>query len=317
MRCDLVLSPCINCFDADAIIVQAIFHRVQEVSQSEPDSAFRVRQSFLRRAHRAAYYAMLVFLERRIYANPAVSLTAVSQRTARFLRKYFGRDKIHILRNAVDLDAFSPKARLERRKEVRWKLGFRPDDFVFLLIGNDWPVKGVPTLLESLAQCKDLSVHALVVGGEDTQPYVQLARRLDISDRLHFAAPQSDVITFYAAADCYASPTREDACALPPTEAMACGLPVITTIENGGSEIIRNELDGFVLADPLDAAALAGIVRRLCTDSPFCKQVGERAAQTAQQYTWDRNADEGIEFLESALAKKEGTKSERESLAPS
>jgi glycosyltransferase involved in cell wall biosynthesis len=305
LRCELVLSPCINCLDADAIIVQAIFHRVQEVARSEPENPFRVRQGFLRRLHRHVYYALLVFLERRIYANPRVALTAVSQRTANFLDKFFGRTDIPLLRNAVDLDAFTPEIWRSRRQQERSTLGFTEKDFVFLLIGNDWPVKGVPTLLEALARCKDLPVHALVVGGEDRQPYIRLAQDRGIRDRLHFATPEYDVMKFYAAADCYASPTREDACALPPTEAMACGLPVITSVENGGSEIIENGVNGFVLADPLDATKLAEIMQRLFQDAPFRREIGARAAETAQKCSWDRNAEEGFAFLEHALAKKQ------------
>src|SRR5438045_4003324 len=141
IRCELVLSPCINCLDADAIIVQAIFHRVQEVARREPEKPFRVQQGFLRRLHRRVYYALLVFLERRIYANPRVALTAVSQRTANFLNKFFGRTNIPLLRNAVDLDAFTPEIWRTRRQQERSALGFTEKDVVFLLIGNDWPVK--------------------------------------------------------------------------------------------------------------------------------------------------------------------------------
>ena len=304
IHCDLVLSPCINCFDADAIIVQAIFHRVQEVARSEAETAFQVRQGFLTRLHRRAYYALLVFLERRIYTSPCVSLTAVSQRTGNFLRKYFGRANTPLLRNAVDLKAFTPEILMKRRDESRAALGFAERDVVFLLIGNDWPVKGVPTLLEALAQCKEFPAHALIVGGEDRQPYLQWAQKRGITERLHFAAPQADVMMFYAAADCYASPTREDACALPPTEAMACGLPVITSVENGGCEIIENGVNGYVLTDPLDATTLAEIMRGLCQDGAFRREMGARAAETAKEYSWDRNADEGFAFLESALANK-------------
>ena len=315
IRYDLVLTPCINCLDADAIIVQAIFHRVQEVARTEVDGPFHVRQGLLRRLHRRAYYSLLVALERKIYGNPRVSLTAVSERTANFLRKYFGRTHVPLLRNAVDLDAFTTEIRRERRGKERSAFGFAESDFVFLLIGNDWPVKGVPTLLQALAKCKDLPVHALVVGGEDRQPYLDLAQEKGILERLHFAKPESDVMKFYAAADCYASPTREDACALPPTEAMACGLPVITSVENGGSEIIENGVNGFVLADPLDAATLADIMRRLCVDSALRHEIGVRAAQTAQRYSWDRNAQEGHAFLQSALAKKRRGSAEVSELA--
>src|SRR2546427_11620923 len=77
--CDLVLSPGINCLDADVVLVHALFHRLRELARAvRLDSA---RPQFLRRLHRRAYYALLAGLERRIYANATVSLAAVSHRT--------------------------------------------------------------------------------------------------------------------------------------------------------------------------------------------------------------------------------------------
>ncbi len=57
LRFDLVLSPGINCLDADVVIVHALFRRLQELANEEShDSA---GPQFLRRLHRRAYYALL------------------------------------------------------------------------------------------------------------------------------------------------------------------------------------------------------------------------------------------------------------------
>jgi glycosyltransferase involved in cell wall biosynthesis len=85
---------------------------------------------------------------------------------------------------------------------------------------------------------------------------------------------------------------------------MACGLPVITSVNNGGSQIITEGVDGFVLPDPRDITALSSLVRRLYADPDLRLRVGENAARTARSYTWERNARETWDFLIATLAKK-------------
>jgi hypothetical protein len=100
-RSDLLLSPGINCFDADVIVVHALFRRVWELTQSEP-----TRSRSLRDWHRRVYYSLLVALEKRIYSDRKVALGAVSQRTASLLESIFGRREVRVLPNAVDLQTF-------------------------------------------------------------------------------------------------------------------------------------------------------------------------------------------------------------------
>src|SRR5690242_16848119 len=114
----------------------------------------------------------------------------------------------------------------------------------------------------------------------------------------------ANAIRLYAAADAYVSPTFEDAFALPPLEAMACGLPVITSINNGGSQIITEGVDGFIVTDPDDSIALANLLRRLARQPDLRNRVGENAAHTAKQYTWDRNAVAVWDLIQEVQARK-------------
>jgi UDP-glucose:(heptosyl)LPS alpha-1,3-glucosyltransferase len=105
---------------------------------------------------------------------------------------------------------------------------------------------------------------------------------------------------YYAAADAYAGPSLVDAFAQPPAEAMACGLPVMTSRKNGGSEMITHECDGLVLEDPADFMGLAEMIRRLVGDAALRNRLGAAAAETARQYTWERNAQQMSELFERA-----------------
>jgi UDP-glucose:(heptosyl)LPS alpha-1,3-glucosyltransferase len=144
----------------------------------------------------------------------------------------------------------------------------------------------------------------LVVGRDDRSIFLPLLERLDLQQQVQFHPSTEDIERFYAAADLYAGPSLEDSFAMPPLEAMACGLPVITSVNNGGSQIITEGVDGFVLPDPRDITALSSLVRRLYADPDLRLRVGENAARTARSYTWERNARETWDFLIATLAKK-------------
>ncbi len=300
---DLVLSPGINCFHADAVMVHALFHRLRELA-AEGHAPLSSHFGILRGVHRRVYYRALTSLERRLYTDREISLAAVSPRTAELLADYFDRRDVRVIPNGVDTSQFSLAARLVLRSEGRQRYNFQENDFVLLLIGNDWRNKGLPTVLAAMAACSELPMRLLVVGQDLPEPHQALAKRLGLFDRCHWGGPGPDALSFYAIADVYASPTLEDAFALPPLEAMACGLPVITSVRNGGSHIVTDGVDGFVLQDPTDTKVLAELFRRLYRNPDLQKTIGANAVRTAREWNWDRSAAEAWEWLNVVLRGK-------------
>jgi UDP-glucose:(heptosyl)LPS alpha-1,3-glucosyltransferase len=302
LRFDLVLSPGINCLDADVVIVHALFHRLQELSREEDrDSA---KPGVFRRLHRRAYYALLTNLERRLYSDPKVVLAAVSRRTADLLAHYFQRQDVPVIPNGVDAAQFSPSARLARRKEARKARNFRENDFVLLLIGNDWRVKGLPAVLRAMGTLRGLPFRLIVAGNDAPESFRESAKQLGILERCHFEPPRQEVLDLYAAADLYVSPSLEDSFGLPVAEAMACGLPVITSPFAGVSELIHNGVDGFVLSDPRDSHELARLLQHISQDDLLKIRIGSAAANVAVGWTWDRNAAAVFQLLKEAFARK-------------
>jgi glycosyltransferase involved in cell wall biosynthesis len=302
LRFDLVYSPGINCRDADAIVVHVVFHEFfRQVHQD-----LRLRDAALPAwpvlLHRALYYRLIMALEKRIYRNPRISLAAVSKRTAEELARHFARPAVSVIPNAVDLARFNLPERLRRRELARKLLQLPDDEFVLLLVGNDWKSKGLASLLSAVATLQNLPLRLLVVGRDDSTHFLALIQRLRLAGRVLFQPPSPDVMQFYAAADVYAGPSLHDSFALPPLEAMACGLPVITSVTNGGSQIINEGADGFVLKDAQDSAALSRLISHLYEHPDLRRSVGENAAHTAQSYSWERNASETWEFLTRAAA---------------
>jgi glycosyltransferase involved in cell wall biosynthesis len=303
-RYDLLYSPGINATDADAISVHVVFHEFYR--QVLPQLNFRSTPltAWPRLAHRRAYYRLIMALENRIYRRPTVSLAAISASAAAFLEKYFHPAATCIIRYGVDVQAFSVARRLAERPAARKLFQLSAEDFTLLLIGNDWRTKGLAALLQSLALIRELQWKLLVVGKDVRDPYDKMIRDHGISNRVIFLPPSSNVMQFYAAADAYVGPSLEDAYGLPIIEAMACGLPVIASSRAGAHEIITDAADGIILRDPQNTEELAAALHSLITNPTLCQQLGEYATGTAQNHTWDRNAQATWEWLNEVARNK-------------
>lgn len=306
-RHDLVYSPGPNCLDADVMSVHIVFAQYAQESERHTHLMRNPVWTWPRRLHRGLYYKLAIWLESRAYTRPDVPLILIAQRTAAELEQFYGRrDQCVVLHLGLDHAAFNPERRRILRPEARKSLGLPDDRFALLLVGNDWRNKGVPVLLDALTRLRDLSIELLVASRENPAAIRTLVAEEALDGRVHVLPPRKDVEFYYAAADAYAGPSLGDTFALPPAEAMACGLPVIVSSANGTSEIMTHGVDGLILDDPRDAVGLAAMIRRLYEDEEFRDRLGERAAETSRQYTWERNARELAAIFGRVLQRKSG-----------
>jgi glycosyltransferase involved in cell wall biosynthesis len=298
--CDLLLSPGINCLHPNVIIVHALFHRLRGLAEEAGEQSAE-HSGILRRWHRRIYYGLLTALERKIYGNRNIKIAAVSKRTAELLKQYCHREDVAIVPNGVDTVQFCPKRRLARREQARRERGFRSEECVLLLIGNDWRTKGLPTVLHAVATLQQLPLRLLVVGSDGPEYFQRQAAQLGLRGRCIWERPRPEVIDLYAAADIYVSPSREDSFGLPVAEAMACGLPIITSRFAGVAELVQDRIEGFVLEDPENAQTLAQWIALLATDADLRRNVGAAAAARAAGFTWERQASAVWKLLQSKV----------------
>jgi UDP-glucose:(heptosyl)LPS alpha-1,3-glucosyltransferase len=299
---DLVYSPGINCLDADVIAVHIVFHAFYERVRPELALHRVPLRSWPRIIHRKLYYKLIMFLERKIYRNPGVSLVAVSSLVAAQLKSHFQREDATVIPNAVDTLRFTPQARMAKRIVARRSLSYAENDFVLLLIGNDWKKKGLDTILKTLCLSTNLPIRLLVVGSDDPNFFHTLLGQLALQNCVRFEKPSADVLYFYAAADLYVGPSLEDAFNLPILEAMACGLPVIASAQAGASEIIRDGETGFILRNPQDHVQLSHLIRRIYLDPTLRQGVGESASRyVLANCRWDENAEKTKKLLKRTL----------------
>ena len=83
-------------------------------------------------------------------------------------------------------------------------------------------------------------------------------------------------------------------------DAMAASLPVVLSGNVGAKDLVRDGVNGFVVGDPADAAAVAGRFARLL-DAGLRQRMGQEAFRTACGHSWDEVARRQIEIYEELL----------------
>lgn len=166
-------------------------------------------------------------------------------------------DKIDIVRTGIPLERFrfDPAAREKSRTELKLK----PDEIALLFAGSGWERKGLRFAIEAFELSQDRKLRLVVAGRGDQRGY--RPKRFFTKEPVQFLGEVSDLRPIYAAADIFILPTIYDPFSNACLEALAFGLPVITTRDNGFSEIIEDGIHGSVIDLPNNVMALRDAVR--------------------------------------------------------
>jgi UDP-glucose:(heptosyl)LPS alpha-1,3-glucosyltransferase len=158
--------------------------------------------------------------------------------------------KIQVIHNGVP--AFSAPA--EARAHTRASLRLKEDDCAILFAGSGWSRKGLRFAIEAM-NAANLDRATLFIAGRGN-PHAQPK-----CGHTRFLGPVTHMPALLAAADVFILPTIYDPFSNACLEALTAGLPVITTAQNGFSEIIESGVEGEVVAQPNDIPALAGAIK--------------------------------------------------------
>lgn len=164
-------------------------------------------------------------------------------------------EKIQVVHNGVEWQNFEKPFSSSLQNEPK-------SGFEFLFIGNGYRRKGLDYLLKGLAALPHRDFHLSVVGKEKNWPfYHTLCRKLGLEKEVSFYGPQSDIIPFYQKADALIIPSIYDPFANVTLEALAMGLFVVSSLHNGGHEILNPGRGSVIqqLTDPSSVAAALAV----------------------------------------------------------
>lgn len=146
----------------------------------------------------------------------------------------------------VDLARFCPD--LAAGAQVRSALGIPARAKLLLSVGELNENKNHSLVIRALAALADPNIHYVVAGiGDQTQTLQNLARKLQVADRVHLLGYRVDVPAFYNAADVFVQPSYREGLPVSLVEAMASGLPCAVSRIRGNTDLI-DETGGALFA---------------------------------------------------------------------
>lgn len=208
------------------------------------------------------------------------------------------RSKLHVLRNGVDLERFTPIPREQARNHLGIAAALPGSARMILSVGHLIERKGHHLVIEAMPALP-LDTRLYIVGeGEQLQSLRALARRLGMQDRVTFvgAVPQPDLKWWYSAADMLALCSSREGWANVLLESMACGTPVVATNIWGTPEVVSTPVAGLLMRER-SAAALTDCVRALFADYPSRNAVRKHA----EGYSWDATSQGQVELFRSVI----------------
>ena len=221
-------------------------------------------------------------LEERQYRRSSCMVVAVSQMVARDLREFHSveAERIRIIPNGVDTTRFRP-ANSERSGKT-----------VFLFAARNPRLKGLQPLLRAFAAAaaKRSDLRLVVMGREPDAETMRFVQKERLEQAVVFAGFVDDTRPWFAAADAFVLPSYYDACSLAILEACACGLPVITTRQNGASELLTDGREGRLIREAGDIEALTGALLELA-DPEVRTRMRCHALELASRCSFERNVD--------------------------
>lgn len=206
------------------------------------------------------------------------------------LRRGVPADKVHTIRNGVDLERFAGAA--EADPAVRQRLGANTAQTLFLYVGAHGISQGLPAVAEAAALAGPMVQVAFVGDGADKQRVQQTVRRLDSGNVSMFpGVPRHEVPALLAAADVCLVPLRD----LPlfstfiPSktfEYLASEKAVIGSLRGEAGEILRAA--GALVVEPEHPQVLAEAFLNLARDRERRLRMGAQGRAYVQEH-YDRS----------------------------
>jgi alpha-maltose-1-phosphate synthase len=112
--------------------------------------------------------------------------------------------------------------------------------------------------------------------------------------------PHSEILAEMRQHDVFVFPSLFEGLALVIGEAISQGLPVITTPNSGGTDILRDGIDGLIV--PIrDPEAITQRLLELYENRGLLKQMSDSARERAAQLTWQGYKDRAVTIVREAL----------------
>ncbi len=173
------------------------------------------------------------------------------------------------------------------KMQARLDLGLPMQGKCLLWVGNNAIKKGLPTLLEALAQLHNDFFLVIVGSAAPENKWRSQVTALGLDDRIFFKGVLDDMTLAYTAADLLVHPTLEDTFGMVVLEAMSHAVPAIVSAERycGISSELTHLQNAWVLENPTETSKLILAVIEIFNSERYANMC-RNALEWASGHSW-------------------------------
>jgi glycosyltransferase involved in cell wall biosynthesis len=239
------------------------------------------------------------------YANLCNQVIAPSTSVRKLLIERGVKSPISVLPTGIDLEFFrqGDPARFRRNH------GISADTMIIGHVGRLAPEKNLPFLALSVARCLERNEGAcfVVAGkGDAEQDIRKIFRHRGIADRLIMPGifTGNGLADFYAAMDLFVFASRSETQGLVLAEAMAASTPVIALSASGVDDVVKDGVNGVMLAAGASETEFAQAIAAALADRPRLESWGRGAGETAEEFSREKCVVKLLDLYQKSISGK-------------
>lgn len=270
------------------------------------DAHFAADPCFIERAHMqrnwfyrlTPRYKWFASCEKAIFSKDlSVQILAVSLTEMPHFQHWYGTrsDRFHYVPPFLSTERFALQDKSTMRAYLRKTFDFASEDFVYLLTGSGFAMKGLDRAILALAALpNDLlrNTRLVAVGQDNPKQFQAMAKKLGLSPHVIVSKGRSDTPQLMQGADVCIHPAYRENTGLVILEAMASATPVLVTESCGYAQHV--------------AKAHAGLVNPMPFNQSYFNQqwFTMRTASEVQRQAWSMN---GLAYAKQLMEANDGS----------
>jgi len=160
-------------------------------------------------------------------------------------------NKMIVVHNGIDWSGIGSffESRLSLKEDLQKKHALNPNWKMLLFLGSGFMRKGLDIAIKGLKHMDD-DFHLLVIGKGAPKPFMQIAKKIGVENRVHILGPQEKGWKYAALCKGFVLPSRYEPFGRAAAEAQAMGIPALVSNRTGYAELIQPKKNGIVMNFP-------------------------------------------------------------------
>ena len=232
------------------------------------ERAYKQRNFLYRLLPRFKWFAAC---EKAVFSSEsATEILAVSLAEKPHFQRWYGTQdaRFHYIPPCLLPERFALKPKLEARAYLRQQFNFSADDFVYLLTGSGFAMKGLDRAILALAMLPTAlraNTRLIAAGQDNPKQFTKLAQKLGVAANVVISKGRPDIPQLMQGADVCVHPAYRENTGLVILEGMASATPMLVTASCGYAHYVRDANAGLVCEMPFEQANFNALFAQMRT----------------------------------------------------